>query len=182
VTGDGGATWLELPPGDSDWDRYVALCPDQLAAVAGLVAAAWSSTDPVLLELSRIRMATALGFTSEMQRRTERAQAAGLTEEKVAELAAWPTSPRFDARERACLAFAEQFVIDANGVTDAQVGDLTAQLGAEGTYTFVQAVSVLETFLRACLTLGIDPVPDADRMVAAGSAPTAVPSTQEVAR
>jgi alkylhydroperoxidase family enzyme len=173
------STWVSgLPPGATDWDRFVALCPDELAAVARLVAAAWAESDPVLLELCRIRMATSLGYASEARRRTARALAAGLTEEKVADLPAWPTSPRFDARERACLAFAEQFVIDANGVTDEQVADLTAHLGADGCYAFVQAVSVLETFMRACLTLGIDVVPDVDQMVAAGAAAP----TQEVTR
>jgi alkylhydroperoxidase family enzyme len=80
----------------------------------------------------------------------------------AAELPRWPTSPRFDAGERACLALAEQFVIDANGVTDEQVADVTAHLGPRGCYAFVQALSVVETFQRACLTLGIESVPDVD--------------------
>ncbi len=49
--------------------------------------------------------------------------------------------------------------MDANGVTDAQVADVTEHLGAQGRYAFVEAVSVLETFQRACLTLGIQEVP-----------------------
>ena len=123
------------------------------------MAAAWESTDPALLELARLRIATLLGNHAEVTRRTAVAREAGSTEEKIAALAAWPTSPRFDARERACLSFTEQFVIDANGVTDQQVADVTEHLGAEGCYAFVQAVSVLETFQRACLTLGIEEVP-----------------------
>jgi alkylhydroperoxidase family enzyme len=127
--------------------------------LANFVAAAWEETDPVVLELARLRIATLLGAKGELARRTPSARDAGVTEAKIGALPSWPTSPLFDARERACLAFAEQFVMDANGVTDEQVADVTEHLGAGPCYAFVQAVSVLETFQRACLTLGIEGVP-----------------------
>jgi alkylhydroperoxidase family enzyme len=153
-------TWLTgLPEGETDWDRLATLCPEAVGALSGVVAAAWDDTDPVLLELARLRIATLLGYTAELARRSVRATDAGLTEAKVADLAAWPTAPIFTARERACLALAEQFVMDPNGVTDAQVAEVTTHLGAQGCYAFVEAVSVLETFQRACLTLGIQEVP-----------------------
>jgi alkylhydroperoxidase family enzyme len=111
-------------------------------------------------------MATLLAFPAEESRRTSRARAAGLDEATIADLPQWPTSPRFGARERACLELAEQFVVDANGVTDEHVGAVTELLGPEGCYSFVQALSLLETFQRACLTLGIDSVPDVDELAA----------------
>ncbi|HZQ59439.1 MAG TPA: carboxymuconolactone decarboxylase family protein [Acidimicrobiales bacterium] len=166
-------TWLaDAPAGTTDWDRLAALCPEPFAALSGLVAAAWAECDPVLLELARLRTAALLGYTAERERRSDRARRAGLTEGKVAELPAWPTSPQFSARERACLAFTEQFVMDANGVTPSLVADVTAHLGAEGCYSFVQAVSALETFQRACLTLGIETAPDVDAHGAASTAPS----------
>jgi alkylhydroperoxidase family enzyme len=153
-------TWLTgLPDGETDWDRLAAVCPEAFSALSGVAAAAWDDTDPVLLELARLRIATLFGYTAELARRSVRATDAGLTESKVADLAAWPTSPIFTARERACLSLAEQFVMDANGVTAAQVAEVTEHLGAQGCYAFVEAVSVLETFQRACLTLGIQEVP-----------------------
>jgi alkylhydroperoxidase family enzyme len=162
--------WLDgLAPGDTDWDRFAASWPVPFGALADVVVAAWDETDPVLLELCRLRMATVLSYPAEQARRTERARAAGLDEAKVAELPKWPTSPRFDARERACLALAEQFVIDANGVTDEHVAEVTTHLGPAGCYAFVQALSVIETFQRACLTLGIESVPDVDRMARASA-------------
>jgi alkylhydroperoxidase family enzyme len=165
--------WLAgLPDGSTDWERFAGLCPDAVAALSGLVAAAWAESDPVLLELARLRIATLLGFTAELERRSVRAQTAGLTEAKVSELAAWPTSPLFTRRERACLALTEQFVLDANGIDDTHVADVTEHLGPAGCYAFVQAVSVLETFQRACLTLGIETAPDVDEIAAAGAAPT----------
>jgi alkylhydroperoxidase family enzyme len=157
-------TWLSgLPEADTDWDRLATLCPDALDALSNLVGAAWEDTDPVLLELARLRMAALLGYTAELARHSVRAREAGLTEAKVAELRAWPTSPLFTARERACLALTEQFVMDANGVTDDQVAEVGQHLGPAGCYAFVQAVSVLETFQRACLTLGIDSAPGVDQ-------------------
>jgi alkylhydroperoxidase family enzyme len=153
-------TWVAgLPEGDTDWDRFATLCPEAFQALSGVVAATAEETDPVLLELARIRIATLLQFPAEAARRSARARDAGLTEAKLADLPSWPTSPRFTARERACLSFTEQFVMDANGVTDAQVAAVTEHLGAAGCYAFVEAVSVLETFQRACLTLGIEEVP-----------------------
>jgi alkylhydroperoxidase family enzyme len=149
-------TWLPgVPEGESDWARLHALFPAPFEALAGVVSAAWAETDPVLLELARLRVAALLGNEAELGRRTAAAGAAGLTVEKAAAVAQWPTSPLFSDRERACLAFTEQFVIDANGVTDAHVAAVTEHLGARGCYAFVEAVSVLETFQRACLTLGI---------------------------
>jgi alkylhydroperoxidase family enzyme len=167
-------TWLADadPGGGTDWDRLAGLRPQAFEALAGLVAAAWAACDPVLLELARLRTATLLRHRGELERRTAKALAAGLTEAKVAELAAWPSSPRFSPCERACLALTEQFVIDANGVTDAHVAAVTEHLGPEGCYTFVQAVSVLETFQRACLTLGIETGPDVEELAAMGAAPT----------
>jgi alkylhydroperoxidase family enzyme len=165
--------WLSgLPEGATDWDRLASLCPDAVAALSGLVGAAWDESDPVLLELARLRIAKLLGSGAELERRSVRARDAGLTEAKVAELAAWPTSPLFTRRERACLALAEQFVVDANGINDSDIADVTEHLGPAGCYTFVQAVSVLETFQRACLTLGIETAPGVDDIAAAGAAPT----------
>jgi alkylhydroperoxidase family enzyme len=162
---DGSATTT----GATDWDRLAAQHPDAFAALSGVVAAAWEDTDPALLELARLRVATLLGNTPELTRRSERARAAGLSDAKVADVAAWPTSPLFTDRERACLALTEQFVIDANGVTDQHVADVTAHLGGPGCYAFVAAVSALETFQRACLTLGIRSAPGIDDLAGASA-------------
>jgi alkylhydroperoxidase family enzyme len=170
--------WLDgLPEAETDWDRFVALNPTAFGALAGLVQAAYEGTDPVLLELARLRIATLLGHTAELGRRSARARAAGLSDEVIAALPSWPTSPLFGARERACLALAEQFTIDANGVTDAMVAEVTEHLGGVGCYGFTQAVSALETFLRACLALGIETAPDIDDLVVASA-----PRTQEAPR
>src|SRR5579859_7741688 len=112
-------TWLpDLPEGGSDWERMSALFPGAFNAVEQLQRAVWAAVDPVLCELARLRIATLLGFEAGLTVRSLQAQEAGLVEDKIAVLSSWPTSPLFSARERACIALAEQFVIDVNGVTD----------------------------------------------------------------
>ncbi len=152
--------WVEAPPAGTDWDRLAAIAPDAFQSLAELVRAAWAGTDPILLELARLRMATLLDNPAELDRRSARARSAGLGEDRVAALAAWPTSTLFTAADRACLGFTEQFVIDANGITDDDVAAVTEHLGPSGCYAFAAAVSALEGYQRACLTLGITTMPE----------------------
>lgn len=58
-----------------------------------------------------------------------------------------------DPRAPACVAFAEQFVVDVAGVTPAQRAALSAALG-DATFPFVQALYVEDVFQRGRLALG----------------------------
>lgn len=161
-------TWVrDLPAAPTDWDAIAAILPRAATAVADLHRTVWTLADPVLLELSRLRLATLLGFEAGLRLRSDRARAAGLGEEKIAGLASWPTSPLFSARERACLAFTEQFLLDANGVTDDLVAGVLEHLSPAECYGFVNAVSAFETLQRGSLTLGLDPSPEADWLLPA---------------
>lgn len=156
------ATWLpDLPPGETDWDRVAALFPAAFEAVVELQRAAWASFDPVVLELARLRTAQLLGFRAGLAVRSDAAREAGLDEARISALSDWPTSPLFSDAERACLALAEQFVMDANGVTDDLVGAVLEHYSAAGCHSFVNAVSAFETFQRGCLTLGLATSPEA---------------------
>jgi hypothetical protein len=166
-------TWLQgLPEGDDDWERLGALCPEVVEALAGVVAVASGDTDPVLFELARLRIATLLANTAEPSARVAELADVGLTEAKALELSNWVTSEAFTERERACLALVEQFVIDAHAVTEAQVVAVTGHLGGPGCYAFVEAVSVLETFQRGCLTLGLRSVPSIETLISAAPSPS----------
>lgn len=143
----------------TDWERLEPDAVDAFAALSAMVESAWAETDPVLLELVRLRIATLLDNPAELARRSSRAEAAGLGEAMRGDVAHWATSNHFGDRERACLALAEQFVLDANGVTDSGVSAVVDQLGPAGCFGFVESVSVLETFQRACLTLGVTTYP-----------------------
>jgi alkylhydroperoxidase family enzyme len=118
--------------------------PDIAARLDDLHRAAWLVVDPVLLELCRLRIAQLLGCEAEQDARTPPALAAGLDEATIADLRAWPTSSRFGSRERACLAFCEQFVIDVASLSDDLAGALADELGPEAFVDFVNAVLIVE--------------------------------------
>lgn len=109
---------------------------------------AWRSTDPRLLELCRVRTAQLLGCAAEVSARTPAATEAGLDEETVAAVAAWPTSPRFDARDRAALAFTEAYLIDVASLSDDTAAALRDHLGDAGLVDFVDALLVVEQRIR----------------------------------
>jgi alkylhydroperoxidase family enzyme len=113
--------------------------------------------DPVVLDLCRLRMARLLGCGGELTVRSRPAVEAGLSEDAVADLASWPTSPHFDETTRLCLGLAEQFVIDPSGISRA---DRTAVRSAVGGFSrlvgLTQAVAAFDGFLRFRTILGID--------------------------
>ena len=125
-------------------DAVLAGTPDVARQLAAADVAAWKAVDPVLLELCRLRVAMLLGCEAELQVRTPAATAAGLDEATIAELSRWPTSDRFGSRERACLAFCEQFVIDVANLDDALAAAVAAELGADGLVDFTNALLVVE--------------------------------------
>ena len=124
--------------------RVLAEQPDVAGSLDALYEAAWSVVDPVLLELCRLRIATLLGCEYERELRTDAAIAAGLDEETIRALPAWPTSERFGDRERACLAFCEQFVIDVAGMDDDIAFAVAEALGPQAFRDFVGALLVVE--------------------------------------
>jgi alkylhydroperoxidase family enzyme len=107
--------------------------------------AAWQATDPRLLELCRVRMAELLGCTAEATARTASAE---VDPAALDAIAAWPTDTRFDARDRACLAFAEHFVIDVASLDDTTAAAVREHLGDQGLQDFVSALLVLEQRIR----------------------------------
>ena len=122
----------------------LAAQPDILERLDEMHQAAWSIVDPIVLELCRLRIATLLGCEVEQQVRSEPAIAAGLDEATIAELAAWPRSERFGPRERACLAFCEQFVIDVAGMNDDTALAVSTELGPHAFRAFVAGLLVVE--------------------------------------
>jgi alkylhydroperoxidase family enzyme len=108
-------------------------------------AAAWSATPARSLELCRLRVAMLLGCAAELGARTP---AAGVDDALVSALPAWPHDDRFDATDRACLAFAEQWVLDVASLDDATAAAVREQLGDEGLQSFAHALLVVEQRIR----------------------------------
>jgi len=119
----------------------------------GLHRESWAAVDPVILELCRLRIAMLLGDQEEQARRSPGATAAGFDEAKAGELARWADSPRFSAAERACLAFAEQFVVQVSGMTEADTGAVLEHLSPAQLYGLATAILALDGHQRLRLAL-----------------------------
>lgn len=76
---------------------------------------------------------------------------------RVAVLRDWIDSPLFDELDRACLAYAEQFVVDANGIDRALAAPVADRLGDTGLVVFSVWLGVAESEERLRRLLGLDP-------------------------
>jgi AhpD family alkylhydroperoxidase len=153
-------SWLpDQAPGSNPLERVYGLRPNLFEAWRAFALLFWEKRllDPVLLELVRLRVAQMHQAAFPLSSRRPEARAAGLDEAKIAELDRWWRSPSFDETERACLRFAEQFVLDAKGVTDEQALPVVQALGEAGTVALVEALAIFDGFGRFCRMLEIEP-------------------------
>jgi alkylhydroperoxidase family enzyme len=113
------------------------------------------ATDPRVLELCRLRLGQLLGVDPRMRAIAPGAAARGVDEQTVADLAQWPTSTSFGSRDRAALAFAEQWLLDPSGVTDDLCAALRDALGEPGCAALTMGLALAEAMLRLELALGV---------------------------
>jgi alkylhydroperoxidase family enzyme len=118
------APWREQCPAAFD-------CFDRIEALAA------GAVEPSVLDPVRVAVATALGHPDELLR---------------SPVTATSDDPRVDPRVGACVAFAEQFVVDVSGITDDQRATLGAAMGAD-TAAFVQALYVVDVLQRGRIAL-----------------------------
>ena len=116
---------------DAPWREHSPAAFDCFDRIEALDAGA---VEPALLDPVRVALASALAHPEELAR----------TPVTVG------TSD--DPRAGACVAFAEQFVVDVSGTTDELRGALGAAMGAD-TFTFVQALYVVDVFQRGRIAL-----------------------------
>jgi alkylhydroperoxidase family enzyme len=153
-------SWLPLPAATADRDpfeRVFALRANLFDAWRDFAALFWTRrlVDPVVLELCRLRVAQLLDARHPQSVRTPQALAAGLKEARIAGLSNWWNSGDFSSTERACLRFAEQFVLDAKGITDADAAAVVSALGEAGTVALVEALAIFDGFSRFCCSLDV---------------------------
>ena len=146
-------SWLPLPSpaaGRDPFESVFALRPNLFEAWRDFSALFWTRrlVDPVALELCRLRVAQLLDARYPQSVRTPEALAAGLSEGRIAALASWRTSSDLSATERACLRFAEQFVLDPQQISDADARAVVAELGDAGMVAFVEVLAILDGFSR----------------------------------
>jgi alkylhydroperoxidase family enzyme len=113
--------------------------------------------DPVLIELCRLSMARLLASKLDLSLRYGPAAEAGLTEEKLRELPSYYKSPQFTERERRCISFAEQFVLQSSEISDEDVKRVQEVLEPEQFIYFVKALSVMDQLQRGCSAFRIEP-------------------------
>jgi alkylhydroperoxidase family enzyme len=143
-------TWLaETAPGETPLARVFGLAPAGWDAFRSLHADLWTTgaVEARVLDLCRRRVATLLGRDAD-DGLPGPPPGAGATAAQVAALSRWPTAPCFTDDERACLAFAEQYVLDPHGFSDADVAAMEAGLGAAGVAALVLAIAVFEATAR----------------------------------
>ena len=140
--------WGAVP---ADVDPRRAVAPEVADGIDRLESSIWEIADPVLVELARRRIAMLLGNTRELDQPPP--QAPTLEPRQVAELASWPTSDAFDARQRGALTFAELFVIDVDCIGDADRAALAEAIGPDAMGGFVQALYVLDQGQRGRMAL-----------------------------
>jgi alkylhydroperoxidase family enzyme len=142
-----------MPDTDVCFDDVVGARADYAAALRDIERALWAQelVSPVVLELCRLRIAQILGCATALEHRTP--QAAGLDEALVGALPGWATDPRFDRRTRDCLGYAEQLLIDAQGVEDDQAQAVIDAIGEGGFLVLTYACGLFETTQRARILL-----------------------------
>ena len=153
-------SWLpDQAPGGNPLERVYGLRPNLFEAWRDFALLFWEKRllDPVLLELVRLRVAQMHQAAFPLSSRRPEARAAGLDESKLGELDQWWRSPSFSETERACLRFAEQFVLDAKGMTDEQALPVVQALGEPGTVALVEALAIFDGFGRFCRMFEIEP-------------------------
>jgi alkylhydroperoxidase family enzyme len=106
---------------------------------------------PELLELCRLRIAQMLGADASL---TAPPVVVALDTTRLAQLRQWPTSDAFTERDRVALGFAEQLVVDAQGVSDEQAASVIATMGDGGFLVLTYACGFFETTQRASIVLG----------------------------
>lgn len=153
-------TWLDrVAEGETPFERAFGLRRDLFEHYRVFYAQLWQDrlVDPIILELCRLRVAQLHRSASELAVRYQPAIDAGLTEEKVAALASWPTSPLYTDHERACLAYTEKFVIDVHTITDDESAAVAAGMSSPEVVALSLALGLFDGLGRFRMILDLEP-------------------------
>jgi len=148
-------SWLTTATGGADsFAGVFRLRPNLFAAWRDFASQLWDAelVDPTVLELCRLRIGQLHGAACP---RAGAAPPAPLDGRKRVDLASWWHSGAYTETERACLRFAEQFVLDAKGIADDDAAAVTGALGDAGTVAFIEALAILDGFARFARILDV---------------------------
>lgn len=148
-----------------DWWTVFALVPDVLDhAVKGfaLYRSPKRLLDPVLRELGQTRAGWARGSQFVFSQHCKSLRALGVSEEKIAAVAAWQVSDQFDELERAVLAYTDALVHDGGRVADGVFDVLRRHLTDEQVLelTYITALYEMHAVMSRALRTEFDDRPD----------------------
>jgi alkylhydroperoxidase family enzyme len=141
--------------GATEFDRFWGLRPRLYELFLEEYNKAVRRVDPVIFELCRLRMAQTFESDFDLAMRYRPAQEAGLTEQKIAALSSYFTSPLYSERERACIAFAEQFAIQSSSISDEDCTKLQEHLSPKEFVLLTKALGKVDQFQRCCAAVDI---------------------------
>jgi alkylhydroperoxidase family enzyme len=144
---------------ETDFDQVFGMRPNLHTAYRDFVTRLWvpAVLDPAVTELLRVRIAQLHEDDAELAVRTRAALVAGFNECKIGRLARGSDDIAFNQIEQACLLYAEQFVLDPAGITDADRARLTELIGAAQLVGLTNICAVFDGFSRFRVVLGVRP-------------------------
>jgi hypothetical protein len=144
-------TWLPIHAASlPERDAVLGLKPEVHARLRELLTLAWQITDARLLDLCRLRLA---------QMMATRAELAGADDGLLVDLDGWRSRPAFSDRERAALAYAEQYHWDHKQISYDQHDVLARHLSPRELVNFVWALHLNDAYVRVLSLLDIEPDP-----------------------
>lgn len=146
-----------LAPGPTELDQVWGLRDDYYKLFMQDYNNSIARGDPALVELCRLRIAQLVESRFDLALRYSPALRAGLTDEKIAALPRYPTSELFTERERVCLEFTEQFVIQSSAISDEDTTRVMTVLTPEEFIYLCKALSVMDQFARASSAFRLAP-------------------------
>jgi alkylhydroperoxidase family enzyme len=144
-----------------DWWSVFALVPDVMKHAVegfGLYRSPARRLDPVLRELGQTRAGWARGSQFVFSQHCKSCRALGMSEERIAAIAAWGTADCFTPVERAVLAYTDALVFDGGRVHDAVFAALQAHLSDEEILelTYITAMYEMHATITRALRLEFD--------------------------
>jgi alkylhydroperoxidase family enzyme len=144
-----------------DWWSVFALVPDVMKHAVegfGLYRSPTRRLDPVLRELGQTRAGWARGSQFVFSQHCKSCRALGMSEERIAAIAAWGTADCFTPVERAVLAYTDALVFDGGRVHDAVFAALQAHLSDEEILelTYITAMYEMHATITRALRLEFD--------------------------
>lgn len=146
-----------------DWWTVFAMSPEILEhASRGFLLYRNLQVDPILRELGQTRAGWLGDSQFVFSQHCKSCRALGMSEEKIAAIAAWGPSDQFTPLERAVLAYTDGLTIDRGRVHDDVFSVLKQHLSDEEILglTYVIAMYVMHASISNALRLEFDDVPD----------------------